>query len=243
LPAAANDNLHRRITAYLRDVGLDTPATVTDTPYRKQDWANAYRQEFEPIFVGERLTVAPTWWQAPLPSDRITLRIDPQMAFGTGHHPTTLACLEWVVRRGHAMASHPGGLIDAGCGSGLLAIAAHHLGFAPIIAIDNDPVACATARENAAANDAAAITVIDGDLATTPLPTVATLVANLTATTIVQLFPRLAGHATRDGEIYLAGILTEQEETVTAAATGHRWQIIEHRVSDGWLSLALIPRT
>jgi len=241
LTDAAAGGLERRVAAFLRAAGLDDQATVAITRYRETDWANAYRQEFDPIFVGDRLTVAPTWWEAPLPPDRVTLRIDPQMAFGTGHHPTTLACLEWLVRRADALGPSPGELIDAGCGSGLIAIAGHHLGFAPVVAIDHDPVACATARHNAAANDAAAITVIDGDLAAAALPTVPTVVANLTAGTIVDLFPVLAERVTADGRIYLAGILAAQEIAVAAAITAHGWHITEHRVIDGWVGLELRP--
>ena len=239
LPAAAAGGLDQRVTTFLREVGLAACAIVATTPYRETDWANAYRQEFDPIFVGARLTVAPTWWETTLPPGRTTLRIDPQMAFGTGHHPTTLACLEWLVRRAAALGATPGGLIDAGCGAGLLAVAAHHLGFAPIVAIDNDPVACATARANATANGAAPIQVVHGDLATAALPTVPTLVANLTAGAIVQLFPRLATHVAAGGQIYLAGILAEQEETIAAALAGHPWRVAERHLTGGWLSLAL----
>jgi len=241
LPARTVDGLEGRLVAFLREAQLATRATVETTPYHEGDWLNAYRQEFTPIFVGDRITVAPTWWEGPLPIGRTTLRIDPQMAFGTGHHPTTHACLEWQVRRAAALGATPGGLIDAGCGSGLLAIAAHHLGFTPVVAIDNDPVACTTARDNAVANDAAAIRVIDGDLATAPLPIVPTLIANLTAGTIVELFPVLAEHVTADGQIYLAGILAVQEPTVAAAITAHGWHITEHHVIDGWVGLELRP--
>jgi ribosomal protein L11 methyltransferase len=243
VPAAVVGGLTARIAAFLGDAGMNSRATVEATPYHEQDWANAYRQEFEPIFVGDRLTVAPTWWEAALPDDRTTLRIDPQMAFGTGHHPTTRACLEWLVRRATAPGARPGGLIDAGCGSGLLAIAAHHLGFTPVVAIDNDPVACATTRHNAAANDAAQIAVIDGDIANAELPCVPTVVANLTAGTIVEVFPILAAHATADGQIYLAGILPAQETTVAGAISDYGWRITERHPIDGWLGLAVCPDT
>jgi ribosomal protein L11 methyltransferase len=239
LPPATVEGLEGRLVAFLRQVGLDTAVTMATAPFREKDWAAAYRQEFKPICVRDRLVVAPTWWQAPLPPAAIHLRVDPQMAFGTGHHPTTLACLEWLVQRGEAVGKNPGGLIDAGCGSGLLAIAAHHLGFHPVVAIDNDPIACATAQRNAATNNAAAIRVIDGDLADAALPCVPTLVANLTAGTILRLFPRLAAHVTPGGHIYLAGILAEQEETVTAAIAGHPWQITGRHLSEGWLALSL----
>lgn len=239
LSAAAAAGLQGRLAAFLRQVGCDTAAIVAIAPYEEEDWATAYRQAFAPLCVSDRLVVAPTWWEAPLPPGPIVLRIDPQMAFGTGHHPTTRACLKWLVRRAAAVGSSPGGLIDAGCGAGLLAIAARRLGFAPVVAIDNDPIACATARQNAAANDAAAIAVIDGELASAVLPTVPTLVANLTAGAIVELFPRLAACITPEGQIYLAGILAKQEQRVAAAIAGHRWRVAERHLSDGWLSLAL----
>ena len=239
LPVATADSLESRLATFLHEVGVDGTVTVSTTPYREQDWADAYRQEFAPVCVHDRLIVAPTWWDAPLPPTAVTLRIDPQMAFGTGHHPTTLACLEWLVERAEALGSSPGGLIDAGCGSGLLAIASHHLGFTPIVAIDNDLIACTTARRNTATNDAAPIRVVHGDLADAPMPCVPTLVANLTAGAIVRLFPRLATHVTPAGRIYLAGILVEQEGEVTAAITGHSWRITERRVTEGWLGLAL----
>ncbi|MGD2062958.1 MAG: 50S ribosomal protein L11 methyltransferase [Nitrospirota bacterium] len=239
LPAATADGLDERIASFLRDVDLDTAVTMVTNPYQDEEWETAYRQEFFPVSAGDRIVVAPSWWESPLPLAQITLRIDPQMAFGTGHHPTTLACLEWLARRADILGTNPGGLIDAGCGSGLLAITAHHLGFSPVVAIDNDPVACATARHNAAANAAAAITVMGGDLATTALPAVPTVVANLTAGTIVRLFPRLAESTTADGHIYLSGILTGQEDTVIAAIADRHWQVDDTLSSDGWINLAL----
>jgi ribosomal protein L11 methyltransferase len=237
--AMAAEGLAPRTTAFLREVGLDAAVTMETAAYQEEDWTNAYRQDFAPIQVSHRLVVASTWWDAPLPPARVTLRIDPQMAFGTGHHPTTLACLEWLVRRADASESDAGGVIDAGCGSGLLAIAAHHLGFAPVIGVDNDPIACTTARQNAIANAAGSITVLDGDLNNAALPYVPTLVANLTAGSIVRLFPRLAAHVTPGGQIYLAGILTDQEDMITAAIGDHKCQVVERRVTEGWLGLAV----
>ena len=102
LPTPDAEGIVGHLAAFINEAGLATPITVETTPFREEDWANVYRQEFEPIFVGECLVVAPTWWDGPLPTDRTTLRIDPQMAFGTGHHPTTRACLEWLAQRRHS---------------------------------------------------------------------------------------------------------------------------------------------
>ncbi len=237
LPAAVAAGLEAQVAAFLDASGIDVSFTLTREPYAERDWQAAFRQEFLPVVVGERLVVAPTWWEAPLPSVPICLRIDPQMAFGTGHHATTHACLAWLVERAAEGGAHPGGLIDAGCGSGVLAIAAHHLGFTPVVAIDNDPIACTTARCNAAANGAATIQVIDGDLATTPLGAAPTVVANLTAATILALLPTLLAMVAPGGRLILAGILTEREAEVAAALTAVGQQIVTRYEADGWIAV------
>lgn len=237
LPAAVAASLKARVTAFLDASGLDASFSLKSEPYAERDWQAAFRQEFVPVAIGERLVVAPTWWEAPLPPVAICLRIDPQMAFGTGHHATTHACLAWLVERAAEGGAHPGGLIDAGCGSGVLAIAAHHLGFTPVVAIDNDPIACATARHNAAANGAGAIEVAEGDLATTPLVPARTVVANLTAAAILALLPTLLRMVVPGGRLILAGILAEREAEVTATLTAAGQRVITRRETDGWVAL------
>lgn len=229
--------LKERIAAFLAAAGIQTHFSLSLEGYRDRDWQAVFRQEFVPVVIGERLVVAPTWWEAPLPAAPIRLRIDPQMAFGTGHHATTHACLAALVAQADALPPTPGGLIDVGCGSGVLAIAAHHLGFAPVVAIDNDPIACATARANAAANDAGAIAVIDGDLATTTLPPVPTVVANLTASAILTHLPALLAMVANGGRLLLAGILSEREAEVTTALTAAHWGVDHRFERDGWVAL------
>jgi len=237
LPASVAAGLEARITAFLDTSGIDVSLSLKSEPYTERDWQAAFRQEFAPVAIGTRLVVAPTWWEEKLPEAAVCLRIDPQMAFGTGHHATTHACLAWLVARRDGLGATPGALIDAGCGSGVLAIAAHHLGFAPVVAIDNDPIACATARTNAAANGADAIEVRDGDLATTPLTPAPTVVANLTAGAILALLPTLLGLVADDGRLMLAGILAEREAEITAALGEAGWQIQERLERDGWVAL------
>jgi len=238
LAEAVAAGLAAGLADFLAAAGIDAPFSLRTEPYPERDWQAAFRQEFTPLAIGDRLVVAPTWWEPPLWPGAICLRIDPQMAFGTGHHPTTRACLAWLVERGDNLGPAPGGLIDAGCGSGLLAIAAHHLGFAPVVAIDNDPIACATARANAAANHAAAIAVVDGDLATTPLGKVPTVVANLTASVILALLPTLLASLSPGGLLILAGILAERETEVATALAAAGQRVVRHTAADGWVALA-----
>jgi len=237
LPAAVAAGLEARLAAFLDASRIDVSVSLQSEPYRDRDWQEAFRQEFTPVVIGERLVVAPTWWTEKLPEAAVCLRIDPQMAFGTGHHATTHACLAWLVARRDGLGATPGGLIDAGCGSGVLAIAAHHLGFAPVVAIDNDPIACATARRNAEANGAGAIEVIQGDLAATPLSPAPTVVANLTAGAILALLPSLLGLVADNGRLMLAGILAEREAEITAALGEAGWQVEERLERDGWVAL------
>jgi ribosomal protein L11 methyltransferase len=141
------------------------------------------------------------------------------------------------VERRDTLGATPGALIDAGCGSGVLAIAAHHLGFAPVVAIDTDPIACTTARHNAATNDTEPVWVVDGDLAATPLSPAPTVVANLTAGAILALLPTLLGLVADNGRLMLAGILAEREVEVTAALDEAGWQIEERLERDGWVAM------
>ncbi|RMF80695.1 MAG: methyltransferase domain-containing protein, partial [Nitrospirae bacterium] len=228
--------------AFLEAAGLETDFAVACEPYRERDWQEAFRQGFEPVAVGGRLVVAPSWWEGPLPEAATVLRIDPQMAFGTGHHPTTRACLAWLVARAEAAAGRPGSLLDAGCGSGVLAIAGHRLGFAPVTAVDSDPVACATARRNAAANGAA-VAVVEGDLARASLAPAATVVANLTAGAILALLPRLLAWVAPGGRLLLAGILAEREREVAQAVAAAGGRPRRYAEEAGWVALECVsPR-
>ena len=129
----------------------------------EEDWANAWKQHYSVQRIGERTVIVPSWLDyAPRPDD-IVLRLDPGMAFGTGLHPTTrlcLALLEPYVRPGAAV-------LDLGCGSGILAIAAARLGAGAVLALDNDPIAVAAARENVARNEVGSVVqVAEGSLGT-----------------------------------------------------------------------------
>ncbi|HTT07543.1 MAG TPA: 50S ribosomal protein L11 methyltransferase [Gammaproteobacteria bacterium] len=177
-----------------------------------QDWNRLWMDRFQPLRFGRRLWVVPSWHEPPDPS-AVNLRLDPGMAFGTGTHPTTAMCLRWLERaelRGRVV-------IDYGCGSGILAIAALKLGAARAYAVDVDPQCLITTRENAGRND------IGDELWTGPpdqLPVeigADALLANILAGPLVQLVPVFAGLLKPDGDLVLSGLLSDQVNDCLAA--------------------------
>ncbi len=176
-------------------------------------WEREWLQHFEPLRFGDHLWVCPGGMSVPDPAATV-VHLDPGLAFGTGTHPTTALCLEWL-------ATHPptgATVIDYGCGSGILAIAALVLGAARVAAVDIDPQALLATRDNATRNalddDALEVgppALLDGRAA------VELLLANILAGPLVELAPRLAGLVRTDGCAVLSGVLREQAAAVCAA--------------------------
>jgi len=148
--------------------------TTSELP---DDWSERWKRFHHPLVLGERLAVRPPW-EAPVGAD-VELVIDPAQAFGTGAHATTRLCLELLLDLADRDADGPRGpLLDLGCGSGVLAIAAAKLGFAPVAAVDFDPLSVEATRQNAAVNGVA-LDVARCDLRSDPIPTAPTVLANL----------------------------------------------------------------
>jgi ribosomal protein L11 methyltransferase len=204
-----------------------------------QDWLQKWKEGFEPIEIGSRLIVAPSW-KLPHRSDgRLIVQIDPGMAFGTGTHETTRMCLE-------AIEAHwrNGRLLDVGTGTGILAIAAALLRpGSRITAIDVDPQAVAVARENAAINNVSnSIAIIEGrprDFIGSGFDIV---VANLTAEVILSLVGDLTGCLAASGLLILSGILTTLEADVENGATRAGLTIVERRQLGEWSALLVRRR-
>ena len=179
----------------------------------EQAWERAWMDDFKPMRFGRRLWVCPSWSEPP-DANAVVLKLDPGLAFGTGTHPTTALCLEWL----DALDLGDCSVLDYGCGSGILAIAALLLGAKRAIAVDNDPQALIATRDNAARNG------IDPQrlLTFTPeqLPrdcSVDVTVANILAGPLQALASTLAHYTKAGGRIALSGILREQAETVLAS--------------------------
>ncbi len=184
----------------------------------EEDWANAWKAHYHPVRVGRRFLVRPLWIDVPPDNGRITLDLDPGMAFGTGLHPTTQLCLEAL----EDLDLEGKRVLDLGTGSGILAIAAKKLGAATVLALDVDSVAVEAARENLAVNGLAGgtgdgVTVGQGTL---PLPSPRRfdlVLANIIARVIVDLASELASSLEPDGVLVASGIIDEREEEVAGA--------------------------
>jgi ribosomal protein L11 methyltransferase len=159
---AASEEVRQRIAQGLHYLGQMRPVGPLQTrTLEEEDWANAWKEHYTVLRVGARTVIVPSWLAyAPQPDD-LVITMDPGMAFGTGLHPTTQLCLQLLEQY-----AHPGlRTLDLGCGSGVLAIAAARIGAAPVLALDNDPVAVQVAAENVQRNGVAAqVTVAEGSL-------------------------------------------------------------------------------
>jgi ribosomal protein L11 methyltransferase len=207
---------------------VDVPPHET-TPVADLDWVRATQAQFAPIPITDRLWIVPSWCK-PVAPGAINLKLDPGLAFGTGSHPTTRLCLEWLAT-GHARGRS---VLDYGCGSGILAIAAMLLGAARAVGMDVDAQALTASRANAAANGIAGDFITPGELARDAAFDV--IVANILPNPLVLLAPSLAMRVHPRGRILLSGILAEQADMVAAAYA--RWFIIDvWREDGGWVAL------
>jgi ribosomal protein L11 methyltransferase len=216
-----------------------------------QNWMEAWKQHYKPIIIGQRLLILPAWMDSPEP-ERIAIKIDPGMAFGTGTHPTTQLCLELMEKvfdeggKTNASSVSPLSCIDVGCGSGILSIAALKLGAGQVVAVDIDPESITNSRENAKVNGVgeelilgmgSVPEVLAGQFAFRSAPLV---VANILAPVIVRLFAAgMADLIAEDGAIILSGILFEQEQSVIEAGQAHGLHLIERQQSGDWVALTL----
>ena len=195
-----------------------------------QDWVRLTQSQFAPVEITPEFWVVPSWHAAP-PAARRVIRLDPGLAFGTGTHPTTRLCLRWLARR-------PDGaelvrVLDYGCGSGILAIGAALLGAAQVDAVDIDPAAVQSTRDNAAHNGVAPGRLAAG-LPDTAHGAYSLVLANILATPLKLLAPLLAAHVAPGGWLVMAGILERQADDLTAAyAPGLDVQVADR--DDGWV--------
>jgi ribosomal protein L11 methyltransferase len=200
-----------RITDAAATAGMAAAPSFTIEEVAERDWVRAVQGQFDPIRVTNRLWIVPSWHEAPEP-EAINIRLDPGMAFGTGSHPTTRLCLEWLCK-----AVQPGmSVLDFGCGSGILAIAAARLGAAQSLAIDIDERAVEAARENAARNGVSGIMRVQHS--SEPLEARFDLVvANILTNPLCVLAPAIAARVAPGGRVALSGVLEQQAAQVIDA--------------------------
>ena len=172
-----------------------------------KDWERAWMDNFQPMCFGDKLWIVPSWHQPPQPG-AINIMLDPGLAFGTGTHQTTALCLQWLDKANVTGKT----VIDYGCGSGILGIAAALLGAERVIAVDTDPQALQATKDNAERNNIAIETYFPE---TCPPLQCDLLLANILAGPLMQLAPLFAKLTQRWGDIVLSGILESQAEEVS----------------------------
>ena len=219
-------------------LGVEAELTIEDIP--ETDWVRATQAQFDPIPIGGPLWIVPTWHTPPDTSDKaINLVLDPGLAFGTGSHPTTRMCLQWLVRERPV-----GSVLDYGCGSGILAIAAAKLGACEVVGVDIDPQAVRSAHDNAEANTVTAAFFDASDKLPAPydLQTYDVVLANILANPLRILAPALTARLKPGASLVLAGLLAEQAEELIGIY--RPW--LEMRVADtqdGWsLLVGTLPQ-
>ena len=222
--------------------GVDRPYTAVRL--REYDWAHSWQKYYRPLTIGDRLFVVPAWERdtAAVPTGRTRLILDPGLAFGTGSHASTQLCLEGV--EAHTRTGDR--VLDLGCGSGILAIAALCLGASCAVGVDIDPKAVDVAYENAALNDIgrdrctflAGNVLEDAALVAELGQTPADLVlANIVADVIIPLAPMVPGLLAEGGTFLCSGIIDTRGDEVAAALAAAGLHVIRRREKNGWIAL------
>lgn len=193
----------------------------------EQDWVRLTQSQFAPVEITPEFWIVPTWHEPPAAARRV-LRLDPGLAFGTGTHPTTRMCLRWIAR--HKPDGNWGRVLDYGCGSGILAIAAAKHGATEVDAVDIDPAAVTATGDNARANDVS----LRAGLPDAAAGLYETVLANILATPLKMLAPLLCAHVAPGGSLVLAGILSRQADELRTVYAPHLvLQVADEE--DGWV--------
>ena len=225
----AGTDVDELLAACAPAAGLTAIPSYTTVPVEEQNWVQLTQAQFEPIRVSDRLWIVPSWHEAPDP-EAIIIVLDPGMAFGTGSHPTTRLCLEWLDRTVEGGES----LLDYGCGSGILAIAAARLGATPVTGVDIDPQAVVAAEYNAERN---AVTARFADSAHAIKGQFDIVVANILSNPLKALAPAICGHVRAGGRLALSGILAEQADDLIACYAPYLPLTVAD-TRDGWVCLS-----
>ena len=225
------------IEAAASAAGLPGAPNYEVTQVDDDDWVRRTQSQFTPLQVGERLWIVPSWCAPPKASDALVVRLDPGLAFGTGSHATTRLMLGWLeqtLSERRDAKSRSARVLDYGCGSGILALAAAKLGAAEVVAIDLDPRAIEACAQNARANG---VSMRIGLPPTLPAGRFDLIVSNILARPLLDLAPLFAARTAPGARIALSGVLTEQAAQVIAAYASE-FELGVDSDREGWALLA-----
>jgi ribosomal protein L11 methyltransferase len=227
---------------HLQAFGLRPIGALTTRIVHEADWAEAWKAHFPVLRVGRRIVIKPTWREHVAADGDVVLDLDPGMAFGTGLHPTTRLCLialEWIADQGRLQGAR---VLDVGCGSGILSIAAAKLGAQSVYSVDIDPIAIEATTINAARNGLSeVIRTRVGSLPTESVP-FDVVAANLIASVLIDLAPELAAEMRRDGTLVASGIFVDRERDVREAFAGVRLDVGNGWDEGDWVALEAMSR-
>jgi ribosomal protein L11 methyltransferase len=225
-----------------RAIGLEQLPDFSTRSVADADWVRLTQSQFEPIHIGKNIWVVPSWHEAPDP-DGLILEVDPGLAFGTGSHPTTRLCMEWLeAHLTPAPAKADLSVLDYGCGSGILAMVARKLGAADVAGVDIDPQAIESARLNAERNNCAIDFYVPDDFTASSRGDshqggrFDIVVANILSSPLKLMAPMLSGRVAPGGSLILSGVLARQAEEV-AAAYAPFIKLGVWAEQDGWVAL------
>lgn len=235
---AGLDAMQERLAAAWAETHPEEPCPLIEHELLDdRDWEREWMEDFQPLRMGQRLWIVPSWHEPPEPG-AVNLHLDPGLAFGTGTHPTTALCLEWLDTIALEGTLDGVEVLDFGCGSGILAIAALKLGATSATGTDIDPQALLASRDNAGRNqisESAFTLCYPEQLA--PARQFTVVVANILAGPLVELAPLIAAHVAPAGHLALSGILESQAQAVLDAYHDQGLVMDDPALREGWVRL------
>ena len=216
----------------MRDLIADSgiKAEITTCGLDEKDWADSWKKYYKPINIGKKLVIVPMWEDYSPGSDKVTVRMDPGMAFGTGTHETTALCAELLEKY-----MIPGRrVLDVGTGSGILAIICSKLGASEVDALDIDESAVKVAKENCKANGVANISCRQSDLIANAQGQYSFICANIVADIVIRMSGDVGKYLEEDGIVILSGIINSQAERVEKAFGEKGFRLLEKTEKNDW---------